>query len=67
MLLPESAAGGAIEKLVALDAEKNLITRDLVVIDLRLPDRITVRLSDAAAQARIDALKDKIKKKGGNA
>jgi len=26
-----------------------------------------VRLSEAAAQARIEALKDKLKKKGGNA
>ena len=54
-------------RLVELDREKNLITRDIVAIDLRLPDRVTVRLSDAAAQARIDALKDKPKKKGGNA
>jgi hypothetical protein len=28
---------------------------------------VTVRLSDAVAQARIDAAKDKPKKKGGNA
>jgi cell division protein FtsQ len=35
---------------------------------LRLPDRVSVRLSDAAAQAREDALKDKkAKKKGGDA
>jgi cell division protein FtsQ len=53
--------------LVALDREKNLITRDIVAIDLRLADRVTVRLSDAAAQGRIDAAKDKAKKKGGNA
>jgi len=67
VLLPEVAAGAALDKLVALDAEKNLITRDLVLIDLRLPDRVTVRLSDAAAQARMDGLKDKTKKKAGNA
>jgi cell division protein FtsQ len=67
VLLPEIAAGAALDKLVALDAEKNLITRDLVLIDLRLPDRVTVRLSDAAAQARMDGLKDKTKKKAGNA
>jgi len=57
----------ALERLVALDNEKNLITRDIVAIDLRLPDRVTVRLSEAAARARIEALKDKLKKKGGNA
>jgi cell division protein FtsQ len=65
--LPESEAASALERLVALDREKNLITRDIVAIDLRLSDRVTVRLSDPAAQARIDALKDKPKKKGGNA
>ena len=67
--LPEARPAAALEKLVALDREKSLITRDIALIDLRLPDRITVRLSDAAAQARIDALKekDKAKKKGGSA
>ena len=65
--LPESDIASALERLVALDREKNLITRDILAIDLRLPDRVTVRLSDAAAQARIDAAKDKPKKKGGNA
>ena len=67
VLLPEIAPGAALDRLVALDAEKNLITRDLVLIDLRFPDRVIVRLSDAAAQARMDALKDKMKKKAGNA
>jgi cell division protein FtsQ len=66
--LPESDAAAGLERLVALDREKSLITRDIVAIDLRLPDRVTVRLSDAAAQARAEALKDKkLKKKGGAA
>jgi cell division protein FtsQ len=67
--LPETGAATALAQLVALDREKNLITRDIAVIDLRLPDRITVRLSDAAAQARVEAIKekDKAKKKGGSA
>jgi cell division protein FtsQ len=65
--LPETDVAPALERLVALDNEKNLITRDIVAIDLRLPDRVTVRLSEAAAQARTEALKDKLKKKGGNA
>jgi cell division protein FtsQ len=65
--LPESDIAPALERLVALDRAKNLITRDIVAIDLRLADRVTVRLSDAAAQARIEALKDKAKKKGGDA
>jgi cell division protein FtsQ len=65
--LPETDIAPALERLVALDKEKNLITRDIVAIDLRLPDRVTVRLSEAAAQARIDAAKEKAKKKGGSA
>jgi cell division protein FtsQ len=67
--LPETGAAAALATLVALDREKSLITRDIVMIDLRLPDRITVRLSDGAAQARIELLKekDKPKKKGGSA
>jgi cell division protein FtsQ len=63
--LPETDVASALERLVALEREKNLTTRDILAIDLRLPDRISVRLSDAAAQARIDAAKPK--KKGGNA
>jgi cell division protein FtsQ len=67
VLLPEYGIAAALERLVVLEREKNLITRDIVAIDLRLADRVTVRLSEAAAQARIDAAKDKPKKKGGNA
>ena len=65
--LPETDIAPALERLVAFDKEKTLTTRDIVAIDLRLPDRVTVRLSEAAAQARIDAAKEKAKKKGGSA
>jgi cell division protein FtsQ len=67
--LPEDGIGPALERLVALDREVKLISRDIASIDLRLPDRVTVRLSGAAAQARSDALKDKKPpaKKGGAA
>jgi cell division protein FtsQ len=65
--LPESEVAAALERLVALDREKNLLSRDIVAIDLRIPDRLTVRLSDGLAQARLDALKEKAKKKGGSA
>ena len=63
--LPQSGAAAALERLVALAAEKKLFTRDVLIIDLRLPDRVTVRLSDAAAQVRTEAIKDKPKKKAG--
>jgi cell division protein FtsQ len=65
--LPEAGIELALERLVALDREKKLLSRDITSVDLRLPDRVTVRLSDAVAQAREEALKDKKKKKGGDA
>jgi len=65
--LPETGVEQALDRLVALDRDKKLLSRDIIAVGLRLPDRVTVRLSDAAAQAREDALKDKKKKKAGDA
>jgi cell division protein FtsQ len=67
--LPESNVAQALDRLVALDRDKKLLSRDIDAVDLRLADRVIVRLSDAAAAAREDALKDKDKKKkkGGDA
>jgi cell division protein FtsQ len=65
--LPETGVETALATLVDLDREKKLLSRDITAVDLRLPDRVTVRLSDDAARAREDALKAKTKKKGGSA
>ena len=65
--LPEDGVEQALDRLVALDRDKKLLSRDITMVDLRLPDRVTVRQSDAAAAAREDALKPKKQKKGGNA
>ncbi|HEY2529760.1 MAG TPA: cell division protein FtsQ/DivIB [Xanthobacteraceae bacterium] len=64
--LPETNVAAALDRLVTLDRDKKLLSRDITAVDLRLPDRVSVRLSDAAAAARADALKDKTKKKGGD-
>ena len=63
--LPEADIEGALGRLVALDRGKKLLSRDITVVDLRLPDRVTVRLSDAAAAARDAELKATMKKKKG--
>jgi cell division protein FtsQ len=63
--LPESNVASALDRLVALDRDKKLLSRDITMIDLRLPDRVTVRLSDAAAAARDEVLKANAKKKKG--
>jgi cell division protein FtsQ len=66
--LPQTDAEQALDTLVELDRDKKLLSRDIAVVDLRLPDRVTVRLSDDAAAARQDALnKDKKSKKKGGA
>ncbi len=67
--LPDTDVERALETLARLHAEKNLLNRDITAVDLRLSDRLTVRLSDAVAQAREDALNAarKAKKKGGDA
>jgi cell division protein FtsQ len=66
--LPEADIARALDTLAELDRDKHLISRDITAIDLRLPDRVSVHLSDDAAQAREDALKDKkVKRKGGDA
>src|SRR5437763_9778356 len=63
--LPEGDLQTALDRLVKLDNDKKLLSRDITSIDLRLADRVTVRLSDAAAQARDEALKANAKKKKG--
>jgi cell division protein FtsQ len=67
--LPETDAAHALDRLVALERDHKLTTRDLTTIDLRLPDVVTVRLSPAAAQSRLDASKDRkpVAKKAGPA
>jgi cell division protein FtsQ len=66
--LPETDVAAAFDRLVALDRDKKLLSRDITMVDLRLSDRVTVRQSDAAAQARDEALSaNKKKKKGGDA
>jgi cell division protein FtsQ len=71
VLLPEAEPARALQTLVDLDRDKKLLSRDIVDVDLRMPDRVTVRQSDAAAATREDALKaaEKAakKKKGGEA
>lgn len=66
--LPEAGVAQALDQLAALDREKNLLARDISLVDLRLPDRVTLRLSESVAQAREEALKAKRSKpKGGSA
>ncbi len=64
--LPEYDVGRALATLSRLDREDRLLSRDIVSVDMRLNDRLVVRLSDEAAKAREDLLKDKKPKRKAN-
>jgi len=66
--LPENDVAKALATLSTLDREDHLFSRDIVAVDMRLPDRLTVQLSEDAARAREELFKDKKpKKKVGDA
>jgi cell division protein FtsQ len=66
--LPENDVGNALATLSKLDKEERLFSRDIVAVDMRLPDRFVVQLSDDAGKARDELFKDKkAKKKAGDA
>lgn len=68
ILLPEEGAEQALARVAQLQDAKKLLDRDLVVVDLRVPDRLFVRLSDAAAEIRREQMRARTgaKKKEAN-
>jgi cell division protein FtsQ len=66
--LPENDVGNALAVLSKLDKDDKLFSRDIVAVDMRLPDRLSVQLSEDAGKARDELFKDKkTKKKAGDA
>ncbi len=56
-----------MRRLERLSREQKLIEKDVIAIDMRLPDRVTLRLTEEAAAARAEMLKNRPKPKGGQA
>lgn len=48
ILLPDDNVAGALEALTRLEAEHGVFSRNIAAVDLRLGDRVTVRLRDEA-------------------
>ena len=46
IMLPDDNLGEALNSLAKLDAERGLLKRDIAAVDLRLLDRVSVRLRD---------------------
>ncbi|MDE1147345.1 MAG: FtsQ-type POTRA domain-containing protein [Azospirillaceae bacterium] len=57
--LPEIDYPAALHKLAGLEASDKVLERDVVAIDLRVPDRLIVQTSAAAADARMNAKANK--------
>jgi cell division protein FtsQ len=49
--LPENNWGDALTRLIAYVHDQRLLDRDILAVDMRLPDRITLRLTEEAASA----------------
>jgi cell division protein FtsQ len=64
--LPEIDPAAAAARLQRLDDENRITDRDILAIDLRQTDRVTLRLSEEAAAIRAEKLKSP-RKKGGEA
>lgn len=50
--LPERDPQTALRHVLRLDAEKGLLSRDIAGVDMRLADRVVIRLTDEAASRR---------------
>lgn len=62
--LPEQAPEKAFASFAKVAREMRVLDKDLITVDLRLPDRMVVRLSADAAAARAETLAKKTRKGG---
>jgi cell division protein FtsQ len=59
--LPENGEDAAIAEVLRLDREDGLLSRDIAVVDLRVEDRIVVRLTPEALERRTTLLAEQAK------
>ena len=62
--LPEGDATDALRSLARLDQEFNVLGKDVLSIDLRVPGRVAFRLTEDAAKARAEIMDKKTARKG---
>ncbi len=53
ILLPETGAVRALERVIALNQVQDMLERDLAVVDMRLSERPTIRMTEAAAAGMV--------------
>ena len=65
--LPEGREDEALAEVAELDDAYDILSRDVLVVDLRLPDRLVVKLTPEAATHRASMIEDRLdsKRKAG--
>lgn len=67
ILLPEEHPELALARFAEMQREHDVLAKDVMLVDLRLPDRVAFRLSESAAAERAEKAKALAKAKGGPA
>lgn len=62
--LPETQPAQALHALARLDQDFNVLGKDVLSIDLRVPGRVAFRLTEDAARARAEIMDKKTQRKG---
>jgi cell division protein FtsQ len=57
--LPADDPDSALASVVALDAESGLLSKDIAAVDMRLGDRLVIKLTPEAAMTRDATLKER--------
>jgi len=63
--LPDDGEDAALASLARMQDEQDVLGRDIVAVDLRLRDRVSIQLSAEAASARQDRMKQLVSGKKG--
>lgn len=61
VMLPETDPAKAVQQLASLVKDDRVLEKDIVMLDLRQPHRVTVRLTENAAALRVEMLKERAK------
>jgi len=62
VMLPENAWRESLENLNAMQVERKILDREIVQVDMRLPDRLIVKLKHEDAEVRKTVIRDALKK-----
>ena len=57
--LPDIEAGAALARLIKFEREQKILEKDVLAIDLRMADRIVLRLTEESMAARLEGVKKK--------